>query len=542
MRNRLGIFILTTVLITALLGGWLGDHVSARSPLEDSTERLLKTFTTALAAVEKHYVQPSSTQDLVESAIRGMLRTLDPHSSLFTRGDYSRLQEEQRGRYYGLGITIRAESPGSGRVVVVEPPSSGTPAYKAGIKAGDVISKIEGQPIDDWDLNEEVIPNLKGPKGTKVNITIERAGAPEPLGLVVIRDEIPLYTIRYSFFIRPEIGYIKINKFSETTGKELANALKELGEEDLKGLVLDLRDNPGGALSQALAVSDHFLEKRQLIVSTRGRTSEGREFRVQKGAKASYPMVVLINKASASASEIVAGALQDHDRALIVGETSFGKALVQTIYPLHGNRGLALTTGKYYTPSNRLIQREYSDSFYDYYYGREETGEGPGSEHQTDAGRTVFGGGGIAPDEEIGMMLFSKLGRLLDRTNIFVEFAGKLAGGEIQTDVRYQYSSEERASFTPEELDGLVQELEVTEQTLARFKEFAREREVEFTDEDFEQSLKLISNRLKQELFFRLFDDEEGFKVALEIDPQVQRAIELIPRANVLLRQSIAKK
>ena len=289
-------------------------------------------------------------------------------------------------------------------------------------------------------------------------------------------------------------------------------------------------------------VADHFLEKRQLIVSTRGRTGEGRKFRVQKGAQSRYPMVVLINKASASASEIVAGALQDHDRALIVGETSFGKALVQTIYPLHGNRGLALTTGKYYTPSNRLIQREYSDSFYDYYYGREETGEGTNSEYQTDAGRFVFGGGGITPDEEIGMMLLSKLSRLLDRKNVFVGFVSKLAEGEIQSDVRYQYSSEERADFTPEERERLVQELEITEQTLARFKEFAGEKEVEFTDEDFKESLSLISNRLKQELCLRLFDDEAGFKVALEIDPQVQRAIGLIPRANVLLRQSIAKK
>ena len=525
MRNRFGTILLTVIVVTALLGGWLGDRVSARSPLAGNIERLLKTFTVTLAAVEQHYVHPDYTHQLIESAIRGMLRTLDPHSSLFTRVDYSRLQEEQRGSYYGLGITIRAESPGSGRVVVVEPPSIGTPAYKAGIQAGDVISKIEGKPIDDWDLNEEVIPNLKGPKGTKVNISIERAGEIEPLDLVVIRDEIPLYTIRYSFYLRPQIGYIKINKFSETTGKELEDAFKNLDEQHLKGLVLDLRDNPGGALSQALAVSDRFLEKRQLIVSTRGRAGEGREFRVREGAKFKYPMIVLINQASASASEIVAGALQDHDRALIVGETSFGKALVQTIYPLQGNLGLALTTGKYYTPSNRLIQRRYSDSFYDYYYAREQSDEKSDQKHQTGAGRSVFGGGGITPDEEIVRKAVTRLGRLLDRNNLFVEFATKLTNGEIKSDVRYWYSSQELSSYSSGDLRSLINETEITESTIKEFKIFSRSKGVEYTDASFEDSREWISNRLKQQIFLRLFGDREAFRVSLEGDSQVQRAI-----------------
>ena len=218
----------------------------------------------------------------------------------------------------------------------MEPPAPGTPAYKVGLRAGDVISKIEGQPIDDWDLNKDVIPNLKGPKGTEVNITVERPGELEPLELTVIRDEISLYTIKYVFRLDKNIGYLKINKFSETTGKELNDALEQLDEEHLSGLILDLRNNPGGALNQALAVSGRFLRKGQVIVNTRGRSSQGREFSAQTGRSFEYPMVVLINRNSASASEIVSGALQDHDRALIVGETSFGKALVQTIYPWKG--------------------------------------------------------------------------------------------------------------------------------------------------------------------------------------------------------------
>ncbi len=542
MRNRLGIFLFITVLTTAVLGGWFGDRVSAGSPAEEDSESWLRTFTSALAAVEGNYVQTVSTRELVESAIRGMLRTLDPHSSFFTRGDYNRLQEEQRGRYYGLGITIRAESPGSGRVVVVEPPTPGTPAYKSGIKAGDVISRIEGEPIGDWDLNREVIPNLKGPKGTKVNITIERPGELEFLELSVTRDEIPLYTIKYAFLIRPQIGYLKINKFSESTGKELNATLKELGEGVLKGLVLDLRDNPGGALSQALAVSGRFLRKEQLIVSTRGRDGSGRQFLAEKGSEERYPMVVLINENSASASEIVAGALQDHDRALIVGATSFGKALVQTIYPLQGNRGLALTTGRYYTPSDRLIQRDYSDSLYDYYFNRVENSGEEQEQYQTDAGRVVFGGGGITPDQEVSLGQPSKLLRLLDRKNLFIEFVNKLTNGEIQSDVRYQYSREERNQFTPDERERLVAETDVTDQTLQHFKEFVQGKDVEVAAEAFEENRRSTVYRIKQELFSTLFDDEEGFKVALEIDPQVQRAIELLPKAATLLRNDLAKK
>jgi carboxyl-terminal processing protease len=530
------------VLTTAVLGGWFGDRVSAGSPAEEDSESWLRTFTSALAAVEGNYVQTVPTRELVESAIRGMLRTLDPHSSFFTRGDYNRLQEEQRGRYYGLGITIRAESPGSGRVVVVEPPTPGTPAYKSGIKAGDVISRIEGEPIGDWDLNREVIPNLKGPKGTKVNITIERPGELEFLELSVTRDEIPLYTIKYAFLIRPQIGYLKINKFSESTGKELNATLKELGEGVLKGLVLDLRDNPGGALSQALAVSGRFLRKEQLIVSTRGRDGSGRQFLAEKGSEERYPMVVLINENSASASEIVAGALQDHDRALIVGATSFGKALVQTIYPLQGNRGLALTTGRYYTPSDRLIQRDYSDSLYDYYFNRVENSGEEQEQYQTDAGRVVFGGGGITPDQEVSLGQPSKLLRLLDRKNLFIEFVNKLTNGEIQSDVRYQYSREERNQFTPDERERLVAETEVTDQALQHFKEFVQGKDVEVAAEAFEENRRSIVYRIKQELFSTLFDDEEGFKVALEIDPQVQRAIELLPKAATLLRNGLAKK
>ncbi len=539
MQNRLGIFLIITILSAALLGGWLGGPLSASPPSEADTDRLLKVFSEALAAIREHYVEPIPTEELVESAVRGMLRTLDPHSSFFSTSDYNRLQEEQRGRYYGLGISIRAESPGSGRVMVLEPPAPGTPAYKVGLRAGDVISKIEGEPIDDWDLNDEVIPHLKGPKGTEVNITVERPGEPEPLELTVVRDEISMYTIKYVFRIGNDIGYIRIDRFSETTGKELAEALEKLDEKNLKGFILDLRDNPGGALNQALAVSDRFLGNGQVIVVTKDRNGQGREFRTQQGTQYDYPMVVLINENSASASEIVSGALQDHDRALIVGETSFGKALVQTIYPLEGNRGLALTTGQYYTPSNRLIQRDYSNSFYDYFYSRQDTTQESTEAHYTDSGRTVFAGGGITPDEKVGRETYSRLVRVIERERLFAEFVDDLTEGEIQSDIRYQFSPEERFAFTAEEREQLIPQLAITDKTLRLFKTFLYSHQVDLTDQSFEESRRLIDNKLKQQLFLVLLGNQERVKVSLEIDQQVLKAIELLPEATALIQNNL---
>ena len=514
----------------------MGDKVSAGAPLEEGTQLLLKTFTEALSTVQSNYALPVPTGDLVESAIRGMLHTLDPHSSFFAAPDYRRLQEEQQGRYYGLGITIRSEAPGSGRVVIVEPPAPGTPAYKAGLKFADVISKIEGEPIEDWNINEEVIPNLKGPKGTKVTITVQRPGEPEPIAVTVERDEIPLYTIKFAFYIQPRVGYIRIARFSETTTEELDEALRELDEPNLQGLLLDLRDNPGGALNQAINVADRFLRKGELVVRTRRRRGRPHEYKAPKGSHYEYPMVVLLNQSSASASEIVSGALQDHDRALIVGETSFGKALVQTIYPLEGNKGLALTTGRYYTPSDRLIQRDYSQGFYEYFYNRARKTEQNPAEHRTDSGRPVFGGGGITPDEKVSLKVYSRIGGFIDRRNLFYEFAEKLTEGKIVTDVRYHYSRAERDAFAPEKKETLMKELIVSEETLVRFREFLSSKKLDLTDEDFDENSALIKSGLKEKLFLTLFGEEESFKVTLERDHQVLKAIELIPRAQNLVQ------
>lgn len=539
MRNRLGTFLLISIAAAALLGGFLGGKVSAGPPLEKDNKDLLETFTEVFAKIQTAYAREVPSDELIENAIRGMLRTLDPHSSFFSTRDYDRLQEEQRGKYYGLGITIRPEAPGSGRVVVVEPPIPGTPAYKAGLRAGDVIAKIEGEPIDDWDLNSEVIPNLKGPRGTSVNITLERPGEEAAIEVAVERDEIPLYTIKYAFRIRPEIGYVRISRFAETTGNELNAALESLGEESLEGLLLDLRDNPGGALTQALEVSDRFLNQGESIVSTRTRTGNGdQDYKAKRPERYRYPMVVLINENSASASEIVSGALQDHDRALILGETSFGKALVQTIYPLKGNRGLALTTGKYYTPSDRLIQRDYSNSFYDYYNNRNDQASGSREEFFTDGGRVVYGGGGIAPDQEVELEPLSKLVRRIQRKGYFREFASKLYSHEIPSSIVDNFPIGRDEELSQGERDEVVERFQMDSGTLDAFLDYVAAEGLSLPEDEVEKNREVIKNLLSQEVLLLLVGEEASYRIALELDSQVRAAIDLLPKALSLLDSS----
>ena len=538
--------IATTIALAAILGGLLGGSVPAEAVAQQGTEEeaaLIRSFTDVLACIEEESAVEKTSAELVEDAIRGMLRTLDPHSSFFSTEDFKRLQEEQKGKYYGLGITIRAESPGSGRVVIVEPPAPGTPAFKAGLRAGDVIARIEGKPIDDWDLNTEVIPSLKGPKGTKVHITVERPGVDTPLEVTVERDEIPLYSIKYAFHIAPGIGYIRILRFGETTSEELDRALEKLGEPQLRGLILDLRDNPGGALSQALAVADRFLDRGEKIVSTRSRNGkENRDYRARREQQYHYPMVVLINENSASASEIVSGALQDHDRALIIGETSFGKALVQTIFPLENQRALALTTGRYYTPSNRLIQRDYSEGFLDYYAhrGNNDNAQKEQPRHFTDGGRLVYGGGGITPDEIVKPDRAPVAVRKLQGRNLFRTYASEVYAGKTSSSLPVEVSDANGVA-DEREIERLMDLVQVDAAILQDFRRYAAEQGVRINDEEWKASEDIIANLLRQELLLLAVGDEASYRVALQLDRQVQRALELIPQVNAILQSAISQ-
>ncbi len=285
------------------------------------------------------------------------------------------LREDQEGKYYGVGMSIQSRPGKMGKLVtIVVAPIPGSPAFRAGLRPGDVVAKVDGKATDGMNT-QQVAEMLKGPKGTQVQVTIVREGYDQPLDVNITRDEISQNSVDDAFMIRPGVAYIHINKFNENTNDELSDALRKLNEKNLQGLVLDLRGNPGGLLQEAVEVCDHFLEKSQLIVYHSGRHSQEKRYYATRGDDGNeYPIVVLINRMSASAAEIVTGALQDHDRALVMGEPSFGKGLVQTVYQLSEHTGLALTTAHYYTPSGRLIQREYENvSLYDYYYHPELT-------------------------------------------------------------------------------------------------------------------------------------------------------------------------
>src|SRR3984885_6878922 len=398
--RRALLLVVFVLVLCGFLGMLYGQKLNpAAAPGGDSDVRdSLHQFTTVYDMIEQNYAEPvNADKAIYNGAIPGMLHVLDPHSNFFDPKAYSLLREDQRGKYYGVGMTV---GPRNNKVIVIAP-FVGTPAYRAGIRPGDIIVAVDGKPTDNMSTGD-VADLLKGPKGTTVHITIVREGADKPIEFAVVRDEIPRYSVDLHFLIRPGIGYLHITGFNETTEKEVSEALDQMG--DLKGLILDLRQNPGGLLSEGVGVADKFLKKGQLIVSHHGRSSPEKRYVASHGnGGKDYPLVVLVNRGTASAAEIVSGAIQDHDRGLIVGETTFGKGLVQTVYPLSENTGLALTTAHYYTPSGRLIQRDYSNlSLYDYYYNRE--GEENNANHEvklTDGGRKVYGGGGITPDVKL---------------------------------------------------------------------------------------------------------------------------------------------
>ncbi|BBO76696.1 peptidase S41 [Desulfosarcina widdelii] len=338
------------VLVTAalVLGHGFYRDLSANN---EETYKGLKLFSDVIELVQKNYVDEVDTQKMIEAAIQGMVHSLDPHSSLLPPDALKELQIDTHGEFTGIGIHVTMRN----NLVTVISPIEGTPAYRAGIKAGDKIVKVDGTPTEDL---RDAVKRMRGPKGTTVEITILRQGASEPLEFSLVRDVIPIYSVKAEL-LKPGYGYVWITNFRENTTDDLIEALEALESADvpMKGLVLDLRDNPGGILNQAIEVSDLFLEEGE-ILSIKGR--DGRNTKVFKAhadeVKRDYPIVVLINGGSASASEIVAGALQDQKRALILGTTSFGKGSVQTVETLRDGYGLKFTIARYYTPSGRSIQ------------------------------------------------------------------------------------------------------------------------------------------------------------------------------------------
>jgi carboxyl-terminal processing protease len=510
--SRRSLFLIVFVLsLFGLLGMLFAQRITpSSSPSSDSDVRdSFKQFTEVYQTVEENYADPVNPDKAIyDGAIPSMLHQLDPHSNFFDPKSYSQLREEQSGKYYGVGMTV---GPRNNKVIVIAP-FVGTPAYRAGIRPGDIIAAIDGKSTDNMSTTD-VADLLKGPKGTTVRITMLREGAEHPLEFSVVRDEIPRYSVDLHFMIRPGIGYMHISGFQETTEHEVAEALEQMG--DLKGLILDLRQNPGGLLSEGVGVADKFLKKNQLIVSHHGRSSPEKRYVAAHGnGGKDYPLVVLVNRGTASAAEIVAGAIQDHDRGLIVGETTFGKGLVQTVYPLAENTGLALTTAKYYTPSGRLIQRDYSNlSLYDYYYNRENEDNTANKEVKlTDGGRTVYGGGGISPDVKLPAVKSNKFQDMLLQHYAIFNFAKN-------------YGNSHKVDAKTFEVDDVI---------MQDFRKFLDEEKIPYTEADLMENSDWLRSSIKSEIFVDAFGQEEGLKVRAETDPDVIKALELLPQARAL--------
>jgi carboxyl-terminal processing protease len=443
-----------------------------------------------------------------------MLRTLDPHSSFFDAREYQLMREEQKGHYYGVGMQVGPQPNGK---TAVKAPFPGSPAYKAGIRPGDILVSVNDKSTEGLNTTE-IADLLKGPAGTPVKIVISREGAPDYMTFTVIRDEISRKSVQDAFWIKPGYAYLKILGFGETTGREMEDNLKRLGENSIKGLVLDLRENPGGLLGQGVFVADHFLPKNSLIVSHRGRSAPEKAYVAEHGNRGrEYPMVVLVNRYSASAAEIVSGALQDHDRALILGETTFGKGLVQTVYPLSDNTGLALTWAHFYTPSGRLIQRDYSKkSFYDYYFHRDENARNPVDVKMTEGGRTVYGGGGITPDEKYETATLDRFQVELYRSGLF--------------NFTRSYFAAHPASLPK----GWMPD----EPLLTELKSYLKSYGTMFTDAEFAKHHDWIKRYLAKEMYTTAFNVDESDAMFARTDPEVEKAVDMMPKASALLESA----
>ncbi len=455
--------------------------------------------------------------DIVYNGIDGMLEVLDPHSNFLDPRSFQRMRARQEGSFFGVGIIISRRE---GKVTVIAP-IAGTPAAAKGLRAGDVIAKVEGEATDNLTL-DEVVDRVRGPEGSSVHLTIERPGLKEPLEIQIDRTRIPTNSVRFAFMLRPDIGYIRLSEFSNTSVHEVREAIRDLESQGMTQLVFDLRNNPGGGLEAAVGVADTFLRPGQVIVTTKGRKPENDQvFRAPgRGTHFNGPLVILVNEGSASASEIVAGAVQDHDRGLVLGETTWGKGLVQTVFTVR-DTGLALTTARYYTPSGRCIQRDYA-SYIDYITHRNGITDDTAPKNEvfeTDAGRTVLGGGGITPDVTV---------KLSELPEPVVRLYGQSAFFRFAVELLQKVPTADQAAFG--------RGFSVDDLTLQRFWKFVRDNSIvdEATIEAAQsdgRALEEVRRAVQVEVLNSTIGLEAGYREAIEGDDQIRAAVEYMGEA-----------
>jgi carboxyl-terminal processing protease len=513
------------ILLSALAGGVFGRSALAT---EDRLPDHYRTFTAALSAIQANYAEPLESDRLVYGAINGMLQTLDPHSSFMDPKSYARMREQQEGRYYGLGLSIVAIDGD----ITISKTFEGSPAYQQGIRRGDVIAQIEGDSAKGW-TTDEAVRKLRGQRGTFVNVGIRRKGLEDLIPLRVMRDEINIPSVKAHFMMDPQTGYVKVDDFAEHTDEDLGNALEEMSKKGMKRLVFDLRGNPGGQLDQAIRITNRFINRGSMIVYTRGRVANSdQDYRAtDNGDYLDIPMIVLVSRNSASASEIVSGALQDHDRAYVVGETTFGKALVQSVYRVSQGAGLALTTARYFTPSGRMIQRPWDGAFDEYLtYTLKEQAERPHTAEQlkyTTAGRKVYSGGGIEPDRRFDGPLEgfnpTRFGRSLFARQLFASYAEQFTA-----------DGDTRPGAQGKTRRVLKKDFSVDDTMMEDFKQFVIGRKVAIDEPSWTKDKEFIRAMIRYEIDVPLFSIATAQQHLIEADPQAKFAVTLFPEAMKL--------
>ncbi|MBU3698870.1 MAG: S41 family peptidase [Candidatus Kapabacteria bacterium] len=526
--------IITAVAVFFGIGlGFVVQPVLSGDSVMDQTRK----FSDVLSMAVKNYVEDVDTQKLTEAAIRGMLKELDPHSVYITAKEMVKVEEDFRGSFEGIGVEFDVIND----TITVVTPIIGGPSEALGIMAGDKIVKINDTSSVKT-TREQVPKKLRGPKGTVVKLHVKRSGEKDLLVFDVTRDKIPVNSVDAFFMIEgTDVGYITVNRFMATTHDEIMNAARTLRGQGMKKLLFDLRYNPGGYLDQAFKISDELIPDGKKLVYTKGRRPEFDEdfWSSPGGALEDIPLIVLINGGSASASEIVSGAVQDLDRGLVVGETSFGKGLVQRQYPLGDGSAFRLTISRYYTPSGRLIQRPYDDK--EKYYmgeGREEGEEGDNIDHNSDdstksrpkfktaSGRTVLGGGGITPDYIVKQDTINALSRVIRSKNLFWEMADQIMRTRGK-DIRATYGSD---------MKKFIREFSVTDEDLARLKTVAEEKSITWNDEQFAGDKEYLRTAIKAYVGRTVFNNNGFTSVMLSMDKQVKKALTLFPEAMKIAR------
>jgi carboxyl-terminal processing protease len=518
---------LFVVVLCALAGGFSGRRALA----QDQLDQQYRVLADALQAIENNYVGETESDRLVYSAITGMLQTLDPHSSFMDPKSYRQMRERQQGHYSGLGIQIGAIDGD----LTISQVFEGSPAYSKGLRRGDVIARIEKEDTKGW-TTDAAVDKLRGTKGTTVNIGVRRIGYDRLIDLTVPRDDVRMPTVPAFGMLDASTGYIRLSDFGENTDQELGRSLRGLTEKGMKRLVFDLRENPGGALDQAIKVTNRFIPKGRLVVSTKGRVQNSDQdyHATESSDYLNLPMITLVNRNSASASEIVSGALQDYDRSLIVGETTFGKALVQSVYRVQ-QAGAAITTARYITPSGRMIQRPWDGTFDDYlaYRYREQDANKAHNDKDlkyTASGRKVYSGGGIEPDVRFDGPVDgfnpSRFGRTLYARNLFARYAQRFAR---RGDTRIPPSPTVKV---------IGPDYEVTPEMIAEFKELAKKDPIKWDEAAWEQDQDFIRAMIRNEIDVDLFGLSTAYLNLAKRDPQLQFALTKFADAQQLLELS----